>query len=81
MRKQNSAINKAICALLYQKIIELYNRFIALQYIPIEQRESLYELVKNYKILESEGGEVVDDLMDILNKLPTGPDNIKHGDE
>ena len=79
LRKENRAILESVRSLLRQKIIEMYNRFIVLGYIPIAERESLYDLAKNYEILK--GDRVIADLMEVLKKLTTGPEQIKNGDE
>ena len=67
--KKTDAIVNAVKNLLRQSIIEIYNRCMALQYIPISERDFLYSLVESYHRLEDD--KVVDQLVEIISKLPT----------
>ncbi len=59
----------ALCALLRDRIIAIYNRYSDKEYFPIYERENLEHLAREYYALGGNG--VVHELCEKLSRLPT----------
>lgn len=67
--KENQCLKSAICALLRDRIIVIYNRYTEKEYFPIHERENLNHLTKEYYALGGNG--VIHELEEKLSMLPT----------
>lgn len=68
-KKENLCLKSAICALLRDRIIVIYNRYSEREYFPIHERENLSHLTAEYYALGGNG--VVHELCEKLSALPT----------
>lgn len=68
-KKENACLKSAICALLRDRIIGIYNRYSEKEYFPIHERENLAHLTAEYYALGGNG--VVHELCEKLSALPT----------
>ena len=68
-RRENKCLKSAICALLRDRIIVIYNRYTEKEYFPIHERENLQHLTREYYALGGNG--VVKELEEKLSFLPT----------
>jgi len=66
---KQEAIHEGVKALLYDRIVQLYNHYNGKKHIPIYARQNASNLHKEYKALGGNG--VVDGLMKHLMNLPT----------
>lgn len=75
-KDENKSLKSAICALLRDRIIVIYNRYSEKKYFPIRERENLEHLTKEYYALGGNG--VVRELEKRLACLPV-TDDAEHG--
>ncbi len=68
-RREYECLRSAICALLRDRIIAVYNRYTEKEYFPIYERENLSHLTAEYYALGGNG--IVKDLEARLLELPT----------
>ena len=68
-RNERKALKNAICALLRDRIIGIYNRYSEKEYFPIHERENLQHLTKQYYSLGGNG--IIKNLEAKLTALPT----------
>lgn len=68
-KKENRSLKNAICALLRDRIIVIYNRYTEKEYFPIHERENLQHLTSEYYALGGNG--IVKELEAKLSVLPT----------
>ena len=61
----------AIGSLLRERIIQMYNHYITKQSMPIYARESLDRMRRDYNILNKDGADAIDPLIEKLYNLPT----------
>lgn len=73
-KKENLCLKSAICALLRDRIIVIYNRYTEKGYFPIHERENLAHLTGEYYALGGNG--VVKELEERLSELPTNHNQI-----
>lgn len=69
-------LNKAVVAMLRDRILHLCEKYIELGNIPHKQWESLYCLYKNYKALGGNG--FIDEEIDTVKRLPRVNKGIKY---
>jgi hypothetical protein len=69
LKKRNKATQDGVKALLRDRIIALYDKYMDKGYMPIHTRENVQELYKEYKKLGGNG--VIDHLIEDLYSLPT----------
>lgn len=70
-RREQECLRTAICALLRDRIIAVYNRYSEKEFFPIHERENLAHLTSEYYALGGNG--IVKDLEKRLASLPTDP--------
>lgn len=68
-KKERQCLKNAICALLRDRIIVIYNRYSEKEYFPIHERENLSHLTEQYYLLGGNG--VIKELETKLSELPT----------
>ena len=68
-KREHECLRSAICALLRDRIIVVYNRYTEKAYFPIHERENLAHLTEEYYALGGNG--IVHDLEAKLLELPT----------
>ena len=68
-REMRQCLKNAICALLRDRIIGIYNRYSEKEYFPIHERENLSHLTEQYYLLGGNG--VIRELEAKLASLPT----------
>lgn len=68
-RRENRCLKSAICALLRDRIIVIYNRYTEKGYFPVHERENLRHLTEEYYVLGGNG--VIKELEEKLSVLPT----------
>ncbi len=68
-KKEINSLKNAICALLRDRIIVTYNRYVGKEYFPIHERENLNHLTREYYLLGGNG--IVRELESRLAHLPT----------
>ncbi len=68
-KREIRCLKSAICALLRDRIIVIYNRYSEKEYFPIHERENLEHLTKEYYMLGGNG--IVKELEGKLAELPT----------
>lgn len=61
----------AIGSLLRERIIQMYNHYITKKSMPIYARESLDKMRRDYNILNKDGADAIDPLIEKLYNLPT----------
>lgn len=71
-KNENKCLKSAICALLRDRIIVIYNRYTEKEYFPIHERENLCHLTSEYYALGGNG--IVKELEARLCELPTSPE-------
>lgn len=69
-RQMRQCLKSAICALLRDRIIGIYDRYSGKEYFPVHERENLMHLTNEYYQLGGNG--VVRELEEKLSRLPTG---------
>lgn len=69
IKMKNEATQRGVKAMLRNDIINLYEKYIHLGYMPLYARENLQELYKEYKNLDGNG--VIEDLIRKVYALPT----------
>ncbi len=67
--REKQCLKAAICALLRDRIIVIYNRYSEKEYFPIHERENLDHLTHQYYLLGGNG--IVKELESKLSLLPT----------
>lgn len=70
-RREQECLRSAICALLRDRIIAVYNRYSEKEFFPIHERENLAHLTSEYYALGGNG--IIKDLEARLAALPTEP--------
>lgn len=74
-KAEQEAIKKGIQALLRDRIIEQYNKFMEKGYIPIYAMENVEAMYKQYKALDGNG--TVKELYEQLQELPHRKEDVK----